>query len=588
MGEVLATGAAKANPIDLAVVGVYVVFMIVGGGVFARYMKSARDLFAAGGNAPWWVAGISSYMTFFSAGTFVVWGSLAYIFGWLGITIQWAIAVGQLVVTVFLARRWKRVGIDSPVQFLEERFNFSVRQLYVWGRLPFAVLMSAQAVYSISVLAHDQIGSGYSLNTVIAVMTAVVVIYTVLGGLWAVLTTDVLQFFVVTLVTFMALPLALREVGGLGAFIDNAPAGFFQLAQDASDYAEPQKVNYTWHYFFAWVVFQIFLIGAWWEIIQRFQSCRSEKDARRSGYLIVVCYTIMPLFWLGPLMIYRVIDPSYYDPADPLATKQAEAVYTAMCRRLFPVGLTGLALAAMISATGSMVNSALNVMSAVVTRDFYARLLRKSASEKELLLAGRAAIIVFGILVTFMACRIQGWGGVVKYLFIILNILAGPVAVPFVWSIISRRTSAAAVWLAVLGGVGVSAAIEFVCPRYELQFTLAGKQLASTLVPLGILIISSAVTRPGLEKRQAVDAFFRRMNTPLTTIPHKHAAYYGPIGLIGVLTAVLGAAILQLVWLVQEQRLLISVFSLVMVVFGVSLKVVCRRRSREAPGIVQD
>ena len=57
--------------------------------------------------------------------------------------------------------------------------------------------------------AHDQIGAGYTLNMVIAIMTAIVVIYTVLGGLWAVLTTDVLQFFVVTLVTLLSLPLAL-------------------------------------------------------------------------------------------------------------------------------------------------------------------------------------------------------------------------------------------------------------------------------------------------------------------------------------------------------------------------------------------
>lgn len=580
MSKVLATADTGTNLIDLTVVAAYVVLMLAVGGVFARYVKSAKDLFAAGGNAPWWVAGISSYMTLFSAGTFVVWGSLAYVFGWLAITIQWAVAVGMMVVTVFLSRRWKRTGIDSPIQFLEERFSFGVRQLYVWGRIPFGVLMAAQAIYSVSVLAHDQIGAGYTLNMVIAIMTAIVVIYTVLGGLWAVLTTDVLQFFVVTLVTLLSLPLALSEVGGLGMFMEKAPAGFFQLAQHASDYVEPHHVNFTWGYFFGWVLFQIFCVGAWWEIIQRFQSCRSEKDARRSGWVVVVFYTIMPIFWLGPLMVYRVIDSSYYDPAAPLATRQAEVAYVAMCRRLFPVGLTGLALAAMISATGSMVNSSLNVMSTVVARDLYARLFRKNASGKELLLVGRATIAGFGVLITFLAWQIQSWGGVVEYLFRIFNILAGPLAVPFVWGIVSRRTSATAVWLAVLGGVGVCSVIEFALPRYDWEIALPGKVLASTAVPLAILIVGSAIARPSLQKRRMIDAFFKRINTPLSIVDERPAASYAPIALIGVLITVLGVALLQFVWFVQEQRLLISLFGFIMIVFGVSLKLVCKRRSQ--------
>ena len=168
--------------IDLAVLVIYVALIVVVGAVFSRYMKSAKDLFAAGGNAPWWMAGISSYMAFFSAGTFVIWGSIAYIFGWVAITIQWVIVVGTLVATVFFAKRWKRAGVDSPIQFLEERFSAGVRQLYVWVRLPFGVLLAAQATYSIAVLAHHQIGT-YSLNTVIVVMVAVLVLYTVLGGL---------------------------------------------------------------------------------------------------------------------------------------------------------------------------------------------------------------------------------------------------------------------------------------------------------------------------------------------------------------------------------------------------------------------
>ena len=72
---------AQLSNIDVGVILVYLVLMIIAGIAFARYMKNAKDLFAAGGNVPWWVAGISSYMSFFSGGTFVAWGSIAYCFG---------------------------------------------------------------------------------------------------------------------------------------------------------------------------------------------------------------------------------------------------------------------------------------------------------------------------------------------------------------------------------------------------------------------------------------------------------------------------------------------------------------------------
>ena len=285
----------------------------------------------------------------------------------------------------------------------------------------------------------------------------------------------------------------------------------------------------------------------------------------------------MPLFWLGPLMIFRVIDSSYFDPADPLATKHAEVAYIALCRRLLPVGLTGMALAAMISATGSMVNSSLNVMSAVITRDFYARLIKPQASEKELLLVGRAMITVFGALIILVAWRIQSLG-VVEYLFKILSILAGPLAVPFVCGIISRRISATAVWWSVLGGIAVSAAIEFLSPGYGWALSRGVKLLASTLVPLAILIMATAIARPAPDRQGVIDAFFRRMSEPLPAGARESAAHYGPIALIGVLTAVLGVAILQLVWVVREQRVLICLFGSAMIVFGVSLKIICRRR----------
>jgi len=507
-------------------------------------------------------------MTFFSAGTFVMWGSMAYCFGWVAITIQWVIVVGAAVATFFFAARWKRIGVDSPIEFLEQRYSFSVRQLYIWIRVPFGIFLAAQAVYSISILAHDQIGMGMSLTAIIVLMTFVIILYTVLGGLWAVLTTDLLQFFVLTLITLLALPLALKAIGGIDNFVSQAPAGFFDLAQDASAYSEPDKVKFTGNYFLWWTILQIFNICSMWELIQRFQSCPSEKDAKKSGWLVVGLYVVMPIFWLVPLMMYRVIDSGFIDLADPLNTKKAEVVFVAMIGRLLPVGLTGLALAAMFSATGSLVNSSLNVMSSVITKDFYNRLIRKEASDRELVFAGRVVIFLLGLFVILIASQIYKWGGAVKFFFVMIPITLGPLAVPFLWGIITKKGGAKTVWASVICGVTVSMAVQFILPRYGIESSLAGKLCASTFVPLAILFAGSFIESSSSEKSTQVESLFKRMVTPLLSY-RSEAMCSGAIRLVGFLTMVCGLLLLQIVWFVESQRLFIIIFSLCVTLWGI-------------------
>ena len=557
----------QMNGIDTGVIVIYLILMIAVGVVFARFNRTLKDLFTAGGGSPWWLGGISSYMTFFSAGTFVMWGSIAYCFGWVAITIQWVIVVGTAVATFFFATRWKRIGVDSPIEFLEQRYSSGVRQLYVWIRVPFGVFLAAQAVYSISVLAHDQIGMGISLTSIIVVMTFVIILYTVLGGLWAVLATDLLQFFILTIITLIALPVVLKAVGGLNEFIDNVPHGFFNLVQNPADYADPARVKFTWNYFLWWTIMQLFYICSMWELIQRFQSCPTEKEAKKSGWLVVGLYALMPIFWLVPLMIYRVIDPGFLDLADPLNTKKSEIVYIAMIQRFLPVGLTGLALAAMFSATGSTVNASLNVMSSVITKDFYSRFVRKHASQKELVFVGRAVIFLLGIAVICLASNIYKWGGVVEYFFKIIPIVVGPLAVPFLWGIITKKSGAVSVWLAVLFGVVISSVMQFLLPVWGYEFTLAGHLFASTAVPLVVLFIGAFLEKQKKDKHELVDDLFAKMNVPIAEVS-KTVICKPAIRLIGILTMICGLFLLQLVWFVEQWKGFLAICSIIVVITG--------------------
>ena len=109
--------------IDYIVMGLYLAGILSVGFVLSKKVKSSGDLFAAGGRSPWWASGLSAFMTMFSAGTFVVWGGIAYERGLVAVSINLCYGVAALAAGYFLAGRWKNLGIDSPAEYVSLRFG---------------------------------------------------------------------------------------------------------------------------------------------------------------------------------------------------------------------------------------------------------------------------------------------------------------------------------------------------------------------------------------------------------------------------------------------------------------------------------
>ncbi len=101
------------QPVDYIVIVLYVLGIVVAGMVFMGKMNSSKEMFAAGGQSPWWVSGLSAFMTQFSAGMFVVWGGIAYKYGVVAIAINLCYGVSALFVGWFIAGVWRKAGVDS-------------------------------------------------------------------------------------------------------------------------------------------------------------------------------------------------------------------------------------------------------------------------------------------------------------------------------------------------------------------------------------------------------------------------------------------------------------------------------------------
>ena len=138
--------------VDFVVLLVYLVGVLIVGMVLAARNKTTAEMFAAGGQSPWWVAGLSGFMTMFSAGTFVVWGGIAYKHGMVAVAINICYGLAALLVGWTVAGKWKQSGIKSPAEYVELRFGRAALHFYTWAIMLFKIIGTAVALYSLCVL----------------------------------------------------------------------------------------------------------------------------------------------------------------------------------------------------------------------------------------------------------------------------------------------------------------------------------------------------------------------------------------------------------------------------------------------------
>lgn len=426
----------------------FLIGIVVVGAIFATKNKNLDDMFAAGGESPWWAAGLSAFMTMFSAGTFVVWGGIAYKHGLVAVVINLCYGVAALLVGYFVAGHWKNLGIRTPAEFVQLRFGKAALHFYTWSMMLFRLVGGGVALYALAVLMvtlmplaegnalRDPATGNLSLVWAIAGFGGVIVVYTMIGGLWGVLMTDVVQSIVINLAVLFVVPLSLMKIGGLSKLSELAPSGFFA----------PISGGYTGFFLLGWCAIHFFMIGAEWAYVQRYICVPTARDARKCAYLFGVMYLISPLVWLLPPMIWRLQNPIPPGATDQQIQQLAEQAYILSCRDVLPPGMIGLMLAAMFSATASGLSGQLNVFAGVLTNDIYRPLRRSGIGQRQLVWAGRGFTVLLGVVVVALALSVPYIGGAESVVITSTSLMTVPLLAPSIWGLLNPRVNATAVW----------------------------------------------------------------------------------------------------------------------------------------------
>ena len=610
----------SVNVYDYIVIAAYFVFMLGIGLYFMKVNKGAKEYFAGGSMIPWWVSGMTLYMANFSAWTFTGAAGFAYATGWFAILYFGTWSVSYYVGSQLTASRWRRTRSISPVEYTYTRFNFTTQQfLSLVISLNFTLSAGVQLAATCKLLAPVM---GLDIMVVTLVTGVVILLYTFMGGLWAVSITDVVQGVILLSITFVVMPLALGLVGGLSNLVNALPA----LSLDHTY----NGVHYTVHWLVS--IFIIMMLGTAAGAAQRFYSVKDERDAKRVGKLAGGLFLTVPLVFGIPPLVASVIWPdlSQIDFFKPyVGSNPQDLVFIALCLKLLPNGLIGVFLAAMLAATMSTLSSVYNMVSSILSRDIYQGWIRPDVTDVGLLKVGRLFSIALGLLVTVLAVIFVtsqfGIFNLMQAFFTLLNI---PVVVPTAFGLIFRRVPkwsavASIVWGLVVGATtryvlgwdigpqvylafamsfsifacswwlgrlytnrkavlaALSAAVALLmfflfngtlpADARQWQVVLAGASALSLAASL--YVFSRLFSRETAEERSMIDDFFRKLDTPVNVAKEVFGAGRKQIStfpLVGGTTIVMGL-LMSLIFLTDitgGEAVIMGAIVAIMIVFG--------------------
>ncbi|HLJ14049.1 MAG TPA: sodium/solute symporter [Bryobacteraceae bacterium] len=513
---------------------------------FWRRMKHVRDLFTGSNNVPWWLAGVSFYLTAFSAFTFVAYSEMAYRYGFIAITLTWSSALAMVLGTVFLAGRWRRARIVSPVEFLEARYSPQIRQVLAWAGIPLKLIDDGLKIYATGIFVSA--GLGYDLKLSVLACGVVMALYTFMGGLWAVVVTDYIQFVILTFGVAVLFPLVFAHMGGFVAGMrmlqHDSPPGFFSLVGGP----------YSLFYVIAFYLLVVLSYNGNWAFAQKFYSVRDEREARKAGALATVLKLTGPPLFLLPAMAARHLLPQ-------LANQPGAAQYTyaVLALNFLPAGLVGLMIAAMFSATMSTLSGDFNVTASVITEDLYRTLLDRNASQRRLVLVGRLATLFAGAVTIAIGIFLVGTAktGLFEVMVKLFTLFVGPMLIPMLAGLLSRRLThrgaAAGIAAGFACGFGMYLYKQLILqtrPGVDPSWLAHDYEAISIFANFGVTIAAMVLTTL-LEKRTPADiekseAFFRRLERPIRideqAAQNKNA--FSPLPIIGWITAGVGVLLL--------------------------------------------
>ena len=516
------------SSLDYAVIFAYLIGTLGLGLYIGSKIKTGSDYFLAGRRLPWWAIGMSLVATDIGAVDIIGTGGAAFSHGLAVGNFEWIGCVPAMIIGafVFIPFFW-RSGVTTIPEYMERRFNVSVRSALA---LCWIIFMACNL--GIMLLASAKMMSlhlGMSVNACIYLTAVLVGIYTISGGLAAVVYTDMIQCIIMIGGCLLVLVIGIIDVGGIDEFqakikerelaqklepVDGAP-------REQTPETEEEDLLHTSLILpadadtpFPWtgIFFGLALIlsPAYWignqAIVQRSLGAASEFEAKAAYVWGALLKNLVPVVVAVPGLIAFIKFPELTD---------GDQAFPELISHLLPVGLKGLFLAAFLAALMSSIDSYLNSASTIVSNDFYKRFYRRDASDVSLLMVGRVVTFLLVIwAVGFSFFLMNRSEGIYTIFQTLMAFFQGPAFALLITGLLWRRATGVAALIGFLVGVCFSITLFAlnqpdvytalgIEPLFQISEPFLYFSIWAFVVSFSLIVIISLCTKP--EPKEKID-----------------------------------------------------------------------------------
>ena len=431
------------------VIVVYLIGVVLIGLYFSKNEKTSEDYLLGGRNMPWWAVGISFVMSLLSTYSIVMVPGEIFNHGLSMWVVSGFLGPFMLIMafSIFI-RFYFRLQSFTPFEYLEKRYDKKVRILisviYMWTRL----IYLAMVLFATSKVFEG--GFGWPSWVTIMVVGVIGIIYTICGGLKAVIWTDVMQFVVLAVgliaaVTVLCLSIDGGAVGAVKYAFDKGHG--LSLFSESSFYEfNPYVRLCLWILLLNSIIGPLYYCSADQISVQRLLSTKNYKEAKRS--ILLNPFLALPFtftLWFIGLAIFTY----YQQNPDPLVKSGDTAFFTFIGTKL-PTPFPGIILAAMLAAAMSTLDSGLNSLSTVWVKEFHIPFINKQSSESDQVKLSRLATLYIGIFATVMGVMIAMFSETFKQSVVeaatVFEALAVVILPAYLLAVFSKKASSKIIW----------------------------------------------------------------------------------------------------------------------------------------------
>jgi SSS family transporter len=442
------------HSLDLVAIAVYLIAITWFGAHFRKGQRNLKDYFLGGRNAPWWAIALSIVSAETSTLTVIGTPALSFSGNFQFLQVVLGYLLARIVISALFLPQYFRGEMFTAYELMRRRFGERIRTLTAATFLVLRAMAEGVRVFALSIIVAIVLGTGEFVS--ILMIVCLTLFYTFEGGMTAVIWTDAVQMFLYVIGAVLSFWVILHQIPGGWMHVATVAGAAHKFQMFDFRFAWTPEFFSRSYSFWAGLIGGCFLTtashGTEQLMVQRLLAAKTESQGRAALFAswIVIFFQFALFLFIG-LLLYV-----HYSDAGLPAPQPADSIYPRFIWDSLPVGVAGLAIAAILAAGMSNLSAALNALASTTVMDFYKPLVMRrdpARSDAHFLTVARWATVIWGVILFLVGLVARHVGSVLEAGLSIASILYGSLLGVFLLGLLTKRVQQTSAMIAMMVGL---------------------------------------------------------------------------------------------------------------------------------------